>query len=185
MNLAGLKEIYARRARAMARRPRFGRGVDRARVSLGEGFACQIEHPDRVLCADQPPENGGSGIGPSPGQLMRASLGASLAMGYRLWGVRLDVLIAAVEVDVECSFDARGQLGVAADVAVGWEAITFDVTITGGPGTAADAIRQVVETADRLNPILANLSPSIRRTHRLTVVTPAEAHPRRGAAEKL
>ena len=173
MNLAGLKEIYARRARAMTRRPAFARGAERARVHLGEGFGCDIEHDDRMLRADQPASEGGTATGPHPGQLMRASLGASLAMGYRLWGARLDVAIEAVEVDVLCAYDARGQLGAAEDVAIGWQELTFDVTVTAGPGADADAVRAVVHTADRLNPMLANLSPSIRRVHHLRVVAPA------------
>lgn len=172
MNLAGLKEIYARRARAMTRRPVFARGSDRATVRLGDGFGCDIEHEDRVLRADQPASEGGSATGPHPGQLMRASLGASLAMGYRLWGARLDVAILAVEIDVSCSYDQRGQLGLADEVAVGWQELTFDVTVTGGPGADDDALRTVVHTADRLNPMLANLSPSIRRIHRLSIVVP-------------
>ena len=37
-------------------------------------------------------------------------LGACLAMDYRLWAARLDVPLAAVEIDLAIEFDARGAL---------------------------------------------------------------------------
>jgi len=88
-------------------------------------------------------------------------------MGYRQWGARLDVAIDEVEVDVQCETDVRGQLGIA-DVPIGWERMLIDVCIT-SRAPEAD-VRRVVETADRLSVLLANLSSSIKRVHRLRVV---------------
>src|SRR5215831_6404280 len=97
MKLADLKALFDRKARVMARRPAFGRGSAQARICLGEGLACDVEHQDRKLLVDQPVSEGGGGTGAPPDELMRASIGASLAMGYRVWGARLGVAIAAVE----------------------------------------------------------------------------------------
>ena len=163
-----IKELFDRKASAMSRRPTFGRGSGHARIRLGAGLACDVEHTDRMIRVDQPPSEGGDGAGPHPGQLMRASLGACLAMGYRIWGARLGVAIEAVEVEMTCEYDVRGQLGVADDVAVGWEHVRFDVRIT---SAASDAdVRRVVATADRRSPMLANLAGSVRRVHHLTIV---------------
>ena len=171
MNAAGIKELYDRKARSLKRRPTFGRGSGHAWIRLAEGLACDIDHEDQTTRADQPESEGGTGSGPRPGQLMRASLGACLAMGYRIWGARLDVRIDAVGVEIICGYDARGQMGLSAEVPVGWQRILFAVTVTSAE--TRDAVRNVVETADRLCPMLANLSPSIRRTHLLTVVPPS------------
>jgi uncharacterized OsmC-like protein len=170
MNAADIKELLDRRARAMVRRPAFGRGSGQARIRLGEGFTCEVEHEDRTLVADQPPSEGGGGAGPHPDQLMRASLGASLAMGYRTWGARLGVAIESVEVEMTCDYDVRGQLGVSEDVAVGWERVRFDVRVTSA--APEEAVRRVVETADRLSPMLANLASTVRRVHHLTIRRP-------------
>lgn len=170
MTPADIRELYRRKASAMTRRPGFARGSGQARVRLGQGFACDVHVEDRTLRADQPPGEGGQGSGPHPGQLMRASLGACLAMGYRTWGARLEVEIESVDVDMTCIYDARGQMDLAADVAVGWQEIAFDVTIASA--APEGDIRRVVETADRLSPMLANLSPAVRRVHRLTIVRP-------------
>jgi uncharacterized OsmC-like protein len=168
MNATDIKELYGRKASAMTRRPSFARGYGQARIRLGDGFRCEVEHEDRMVHVDQPESEGGAGSGPHPGQLMRASLGACLAMGYRIWGARLDVPIDGVEMEIICEYDARGQMGVSPEVPIGWQRILFDVLIA-SPATE-DAVRQVVERADRLSPMLANLSPSVHRVHRLRVV---------------
>jgi len=163
-----LKALFDRKARAMARRPAFGRGAAQARIRLGEGLACDVEHQDRTLLVDQPPSEGGGGAGAAPDELMRASIGASLAMGYRLWGARLGVAIDAVEMELTCEYDVRGQLGVADDVSAGWQSVRFDVTIASD--APEETVRRVVETADRLSPMLANLALSVRRVHHLSIV---------------
>lgn len=168
MNAHAIKELYGRKARALTRRPAFGRGTAQAWIRLEAGLACDIEHDGGRLRADQPESDGGDGSGPEPGQLMRASLGAGLAMGYRIWGARLDVPIDRVDVEVTCEYDTRGPMGVANDVAVGWQRVRFDVTITSP--AAPEAVRAVVETADRLNPMLANLASSVERVHLLKIV---------------
>jgi uncharacterized OsmC-like protein len=169
MSAAAIKELFDRKASAMARRPLFGRGTGQVQVRLETaGLRCEVRHGDGTLVSDQPASEGGTGTGPHPGQLMRASLGACLAMGYRIWGARLGVAIDAVEVDLTCEYDARGQLGVADDVAVGWQRVRFGVTIT--TTAPEEAVREVVATADRLSPMLANLSPAVRREHHLTIV---------------
>jgi hypothetical protein len=63
-------------------------------------------------------------------------------------------------------------MGLADDVAVGWERILIEVVITSA--APAEQIRRVVETADRLSPMLANLSPGIERVHHLAVLRPGE-----------
>jgi uncharacterized OsmC-like protein len=164
---AQLKDLYARKASAMARRPLFARGSGQARVRLGPDLLCDVEHPGHSLVADAPPDDGGHGLGPDPGELMAASLGASLAMGYRLWSARLDVPLDAAEIDVLCEYDVRGQLG-SVEVPVGWQRVVVTATVTSRAPEAS--VRQMVELADRHCPMLANLSPRIERIHRLAIV---------------
>ena len=170
MKSGEIKALVERRANAMARRPDLARGNGHSRLSMmGGGFRCEVQHEDRRAVVDQPAALGG-GAGPDPEQLMRASLAASLAMGYRLWGARLGVPIDAVTVELTCEYDQRGQLGISDQVAVGWLCVRFDVTVTSA--ASEDDVRRLVATADARSPMLANLSPAVRRTHGLTVVRP-------------
>jgi putative redox protein len=162
-----LRQLYEQRARVLRRHPSLGKTSVHASVKLVAPLACESRGAERVTRVDLPVDEGGSGSGPTPGDLMRASLGACMAMSYRLWAARLDVDVRAVEVDVTCEFDARGQLGIADDVAVGWQRLLFEIRIvTAGP---AAEVRRVVELADRSSPMLANLSPAIERIHALTI----------------
>ena len=172
MTAAGMKDLYDRKRRALIRRPSFGRTTAQARVRRGDTLLCDVEEEAWRTRVDQSPEEGGTGSAPGPGQMLRASLLACLAMGYRLWGARLGVAIDGVEVDVLCESDARGQLGIEG-VPVGWQRIIIDVCIA-SPAPDAD-VRRVVETADRLSFLLANLSPAIERVHHLRIVHPEEA----------
>jgi uncharacterized OsmC-like protein len=101
---------------------------------------------------------------------MRASLGSCLAMSYRGWAARFGLEIAAVEVDVTAEYDARGQLGLADDVAVGWQRLLIEVRIVSSASPAE--LKRVVDHADRLSPMLSNLSPAIARVHTLSIQHP-------------
>jgi len=150
------------------RRPSFGQTQAQAHVRLGDSLRCEVEEGAWRTLADQPVEAGGTESAPHPGQIMRASIAASLAMGYRQWGARLDVPIGEIEVDVLCESDVRGQLGFDG-IAVGWQRMTVVVRID-SDAPEAD-VRRVVETADRLDPLLANISREIDRVHRLRLGT--------------
>jgi uncharacterized OsmC-like protein len=167
MTAAALKDLFERKRRVMLRRPSFGHAFGHARTRLAGDLCCDVEEAAWRTRIDQTPDEGGTGTAPHPGQMMRASLVACLAMGYRMWGARLDVAIDQVEVEVLCESDTRGQLGFA-DVTIGWKRIVVDVRIISAAPEAD--VRQVVATADRFSPILANLSPAIERVHRLRVV---------------
>ncbi|HXJ19452.1 MAG TPA: OsmC family protein [Polyangia bacterium] len=168
--MLGLKALYERKRRALLRRPSFGRMHAQAHARLADGLLCEVEEAAWRTRVDQSVEEGGSESAPQPWQMMRASIAASLAMGYRQWGARLDVAIDGVEVDVICESDTRGQLGIEG-VAVGWQRMVVVVLIASAVPEAD--VRRVIETADRLNPLLANLSPAIERVHHLRLVRPA------------
>ena len=172
MTAAGLKDLYERKRRAMLKRPSFARATGQAHTRLRDTLTCDVEEATWRTRVDQSADDGGTGSAPHPAQMMRASLVACLAMGYRTWGARLDVEIEDVEVDVTCETDVRGQMGIA-DVAIGWQRIVIDVCIA-SRASAVD-VRRVVDTADRLSPMLANLSPAIQRAHHLRIVHPEEA----------
>jgi uncharacterized OsmC-like protein len=163
-----IKELYDRLASVLARRPAFARMDGHARVVNQAGLACAVEVDRHLLRADQGAAEGGGGSAPDPDQLMRASLGASVAIGCRIWAARLGIPIDAIELELATDADARGPLGVPADVPIGWSHVRLDAKITSP--APDDAVLRVFETAVRLSPMLANLGPAVRRSHRLTIV---------------
>jgi uncharacterized OsmC-like protein len=139
----------------------------RAKVGLAYGLVCEVDLEDRRLRVDLPRSDGGTGSGPHPGQLMRASVASCLVIGYRLWAARLDVALHDVQLELRCEFDERGQLGLDDGVAVGWQRMHWDVTLV---SDAAEAeLRRVVDVAHRHNPMLANLNQAIARTFEVRI----------------
>jgi uncharacterized OsmC-like protein len=169
---ADLKELYDRKANAIARRPELGRGGGCVRVRLGEGLACQVELEGGITVLDLPLIDGGRGSGPQPDELARASLAAALAQDYRLWAARLGIPLSEVEVEVVSEHDTRGRLGVSDEVAIGWQSLQVAVTVH-SPAPEAD-LRALVALANRRSPLLANLSPTVVQVHGLTVVSPCQ-----------
>lgn len=168
MTAPELRELHDRKARALARRPALARGVGQACVHLSGGFVCEVHDEDQMTRLDLPESEGGTACAPDPGQLMRASLGGCLATGYRSWAARLGTPIDTVDIEIICEYDHRGHTGLEAQVPVGWQRITFHVIIVSP--APEEAVRLVVKTADRLSPMLANLSAAVLRSHRLTVL---------------
>lgn len=166
----GLKTRYEREAAALRCEPSRAAHRATAHVRVAYGLACEVEHADRTLRVDLPGDEGGTASGPHPGQLMRASLGACLVMGYRLWAARLGIALDDVSLDIECEYDARGQLGLDADVQVGWQRVRIDVVLYGSAPEAE--LLRLAEHTHRLSPMLANLSPDVERVFRVRVAKP-------------
>lgn len=141
-----------------------------AEVRLAYGLACDVEHEDRRMRVDLPAEDGGGATGPHPGQLMRASLGACLVMGYRLWAARRAVPLEDVQLRIACEFDAHGELGVEGEEPVGWQRVILDVTLVSS--APAPALQALVETVHRHSPMLALLSADVERELRVRFVDP-------------
>ena len=145
-----IRETLDRKARAVQLRPAVGRNTARTHVRLKPGLACEIEEGPWTLVAGMSDKAGGTNAGPNPGVLGRAALGSCLVMGYAMWAARMGVPLDAVDVEVEADYDSRGELGVADDVPPGYLQVRYRVTITSP--AAEEAVRRVVETADRYSP---------------------------------
>ena len=75
-----------------------------------------------------------------------------------------------------CETDVRGQLGARRRAR---SAGSGSSSTSASPAARPEAdVRRVVETADRLSPLLANLSPAIERVHRVRIVHIATARRR-------
>jgi uncharacterized OsmC-like protein len=170
---SAIRGRYEQRVAELRERPELGRSHGSATAELAYGFACNVDLGDRSLRVDLPRAEGGSGSGPHPGQLMRASLSACLVMGYRAWAARLEIPLDDVALEMSCEFDERGQLGVDAETSIGWQRICWKTTLW---SSASDGeLERLVETAHRLSPMLANLAPAVAREFELRIERAARA----------
>jgi uncharacterized OsmC-like protein len=158
---------FEQRLDALRNRPALAASTGRVQVTAAYGVACDVDLGDRSLRVDLPRDACGTGSGPHPGQLMRASLGACLVMGYELWAARLGVALHGVELELTCEYDERGQLGIEAATPIGWQRIRWSVTLLSD--APEPELMHVVETTHRLSPMLANLSHDIERTFEVRI----------------
>lgn len=165
-----LKTIQERNVKAIKLRPSIGQGTATTTVRVRDGLTCDIEDGRWKLVADEMPGDGGAGLGPDPGVLVRAGLGSCLAMGYVLWAARLDIPLDSVEVKVEADYDARGMFGVDDSVPPGWGAVRY-TTVISSPAPP-ERLRELVETADRHSPILDDLRRALPVTGELRIAAP-------------
>jgi len=71
-------------------------------------FTHRIDIRNHQLTADEPPEHGGEDEGPSPQELLAASLASCTAITMEMYAARKGWDVGHVEVDVEYSAAERG-----------------------------------------------------------------------------
>ena len=151
-----VKTIMERNIKAISLRPSVGQGVATTTVRVRDGLTCDIEDGDWKLVADLGPGEAGAGLGPDAGVFGRAALGSCLAIGYAMWSKYLEVPFDSVEVVVEAGYDARGMFDIDDSVSPGWTSLRYTVAIASPADEAR--VREVVDMADRLSPLLDDFS---------------------------
>jgi uncharacterized OsmC-like protein len=147
-----IRTALERAAKAVTLKPEFGQRVYVNTAVVEDGLTCRMHEKQHVLTADLPPAMGGNDRGPSPVVLMRAALSSCVAMGIKMWAARKGVDVGRIEVRVETDVDARGQFGVAEDIAPGFEDMRFHIHVD----SAADqkAVQDVIDTSLRFSPLV-------------------------------
>ncbi|WP_188196426.1 OsmC family protein [Nonomuraea sp. SYSU D8015] len=81
--------------------------------------------------ADEPESYGGTDVGPSPGQMMLAALGACQIMTFQIWARKLGLRMDGVEVSVSGDLDPQSWIGEESSNRPGFSQILFKATVTG------------------------------------------------------
>ncbi len=151
-SLNDTKAALDRAVRLVAEKPAFGQRSYHATATLNGSMECLIREKHHDLVADVPPSMGGTDQGPSPAGLLRAAMASCVAVGIRSFAIRADVEVGQIDVRFETDVDARGQLGVCASAAPGFEAGRLHIRVfTSEPPETVDAI---VQRSLELSPLL-------------------------------
>ena len=146
-----LRTACERNLRILTAKPHKGQLTATTRASIEQGLRCEISEGDWRLTTDMPVKLGGNDTGPTPGTFGRGALASCLAMGIKMWAVRLNVPIDRVEVVVEADFDARGEVGLDG-VRAGYERVRRRIAIASN--ATRETIMEVVDRAERHSPYL-------------------------------
>jgi putative redox protein len=84
----------------------------RAQVRIGkENYKTEINLRQHTLIADEPEEVGGTDLGPTPSELLAASLGSCIAITMRMYADRKGWPLDAVQVSVEVLKEDSDNVG--------------------------------------------------------------------------
>jgi uncharacterized OsmC-like protein len=123
-----------------------------ATARLADGLKCEVTGPHgERLETDMPPAMGGSASGPNPAWLLRGALASCTASVIAMRAATLGIRLEGLEVTVESESDARGLLGMDANISAGLGAIRTRVKIQGAANP--DALRALVAWADAHSPV--------------------------------
>ena len=110
------------------------------------GYAQKVTTSGHEIAADEPVKRGGTNTGPSPFELMLASLGACTAITFRMYAERKGWDLGAVHVKLRLLKDGETQ--------------RIERTIHLGSALDADQQAKLLEIADK-TPVTKALAPGV------------------------
>jgi putative redox protein len=133
-----------------------------ARRTARNAFTHRIDIRQHQLTADEPSEHGGDDDGPSPQELLAASLASCTAVTMEMYATRKGWDIGPVEVQCEYSPADRGCL------------TTFKLTIRLPQGCSEEQVEKLRIIAAKC-PVHRTLDGEVSFDERIEFVTPAAA----------
>lgn len=157
-----LKELYREK-------PETARVTLRAEGQLGEGVTCKITTGQGLVEAGLHPATGGGGLEACSGDMLLESLVACAGVTLRAVATAMEVDLDDGKITAEGELDFRGTLGLATEVAVGFQAISlaFDLKTSATEEQVATLLRLtqrycvIFETLNRA--VKINVTHRIRR----------------------
>ena len=140
---------------ATTRRAGFGAATDRSCTTIDDGVRCISTEGAWTITTDLPAGLGGTASAPTPSALVRAALGACMAMSYRLRAERDGLGPLRITVDVESDSQLAGMLLTTASAPPGFTGVRYHVAVESDARDVRDSVvRRVVDDGDRLSPVL-------------------------------
>jgi putative redox protein len=121
-------------------------------VELHAGLKVDVDIRTHHLTVDEPRGLGGTDEGPSPVELLLASLIACQAITYRMWAMKLGMALDTVVVEGDGDIDLRGLLGVDDAIRSGFSALRLRVRLDGPE--PPERYRELADAVDGHCPVL-------------------------------
>lgn len=123
--------------------------------TLNETFVIESDIRGHRIIIDQPTNAGGSDRGPTPLELLFASLAGCIGSIGRIVAMQKRIQLRGMRIKVEGSLDTDGLLGKPIDGRVGFEGITVSVDVDAD--MSAEEKEAFIHEVDRRCPVSENL----------------------------
>lgn len=116
-------------------------------AGTGAPVSCSVDLGRAIYNAEAHKGVGGAGAGACSGDLLLGALAACAQITCQMVAAAMGIAIEKIEVTVEGDLDLRGTLGIAKDVAVGFEAmrVKFDVVAPTATAQQLQTLREKTE----------------------------------------
>ncbi len=136
--------------------PAVGRGAFRTVTQWEDGTRARTTARSFAIETDEPAPLGGTDQAVDPMELLLASLGTCLTIGWTTQAAKRGVDFRALRVEVTGDYDLRGYLGLDEDVRPGFPHIDYTVQVdSDAPPDVLDEIRRA---AERTSPMFDNIA---------------------------
>lgn len=123
--------------------------------TLNEKFVIESDIRGHRIIIDQPTNAGGNDTGPTPLELLFASLAGCIGSIGRIVAMQKRIKLRGLRIKVEGSLDTDGLLGKPIDGRVGFESITVSVDVDAD--MSAEEKEAFIHEVDRRCPVSENL----------------------------
>lgn len=148
--------------------PAAGRGAFQASSTWVDGARARTTARSFTIETDEPSPLGGTDQAVDPMELILASVGTCLTIGWVTHAARRGIDFRDLRIDVNGEYDLRGYLGID-DTRPGFGAITYTVHVdTDGDDATLEEIRKAAEAGSPMVDNTQNETPlagDVRRTH--------------------
>lgn len=122
----------------------------------GAPIACSVDIGRAIYQAEAHSGVGGAGSGACSGDLLLGALAACAQITCQMVATAMGIATEKIEVTVEGELDLRGTLGIAKDVAVGFEAIKMKYEIV-APAATEEQLRGLREKTEQYCVVMQTL----------------------------
>ncbi|MBN2685832.1 MAG: OsmC family protein [Pontiellaceae bacterium] len=123
--------------------------------TLNEKFVIESDIRGHQVVIDQPANAGGSDTGPTPLELLFASLAGCIGSIGRIVAMQQRIALRGMRIKVEGALDTDGLLGKPIDGRIGFEGITISVDVDADMSEAEK--EAFIHEVDRRCPVSENL----------------------------
>lgn len=129
MNAAEIRALQEPLKERYRQKPESALVTLRAEGQVGDGVTCKVTTGKGLVEAGLHPATGGDGIDACSGDMLLESLVACAGVTLRAVATAMEITLSDGTITAEGDLDFRGTLGVAKDVAVGFQTIrlSFDL----------------------------------------------------------
>jgi uncharacterized OsmC-like protein len=139
---------------AVAEDPAVGRGTWSTATSWEDGARARTVARSFSIETDEPAPLGGTDEAVDPMELLLASVGTCLTIGWVTQAAKRGIDFRDLRIDVNGDFDLRGYLGLDDDVRPGFTSLTYTVRVDSD--ATAEQLEELRVAAERTSPMFDN-----------------------------